>query len=110
LAATDITWLCVTHFHGDHCLGVPGIVQRIARDRVPHPVRAAYPASGAAYWDRLRHATIFHDTADIREQPVSGDLAVLDTADAPFGLVARRLSHPVEAYGYRLAEPDGVTM
>jgi len=110
LAATDITWLCVTHFHGDHCLGVPGIVQRIARDRVPHPVHAVYPAGGAVYWDRLRHATIFHDTADVREQPVSGELAVLDTGSLPFGLVARRLSHPVEAYGYRLVEPDGVTM
>ncbi|WP_433477169.1 ribonuclease Z [Spirillospora sp. CA-142024] len=110
VSANDVTWICVTHFHGDHCLGVPGIVQRIARDGVEHPVDAAFPASGRPYWERLRHAAAFRDTDVIRERPVSGERMPLDTGDAPFTLVARRLSHPVEAYGYRLAEPDGVTM
>ena len=109
-SANDVTWICVTHFHGDHCLGVPGIVQRIARDGVEHPVDAAFPASGARYWERLRHATAFRDTDVIRERPVSGERMPLDTGGAPFTLVARRLSHPVEAYGYRLEEPDGRTM
>ncbi|MEV4001985.1 ribonuclease Z [Actinomadura sp. NPDC049753] len=110
LSANDVTWICVTHFHGDHCLGVPGIVQRIARDGVAHPVNAAFPASGRPYWERLRNAAAFRDTDVIRERPVSGERTELDTGDAPFSLVARRLSHPVEAYGYRLEEPDGVTM
>ncbi|GLW62121.1 ribonuclease Z [Actinomadura rubrobrunea] len=108
VSAHDVTWICLTHFHGDHCLGVPGVVQRIARDGVPHSVRAVFPASGAVYWERLRHATAFVDTAVIEEVPISGDQAVVATA--PFTLTARRLSHPVEAYGYRLEEPDGVTM
>ncbi|MEU5880254.1 ribonuclease Z [Spirillospora sp. NPDC047279] len=110
VSATDVTWICVTHFHGDHCLGVPGIVQRIARDGVEHRVDAAFPASGLEYWRRLRHATPFRDTGVIVEQPISGERMRLDTGAAPFGLTARRLSHPVEAYGYRLEEPDGVTM
>ncbi|XVQ12585.1 ribonuclease Z [Spirillospora sp. CA-255316] len=110
VTASDLTWLCVTHFHGDHCLGVPGIVQRIARDGVEHRVEAVFPASGAKYWERLRHAAAFHDTAPIHEQPVSGEAMRLETGDAPFTLTARRLDHYVEAYGYRLEEPDGVTM
>jgi ribonuclease Z len=110
LSAHDVSWICLTHFHGDHCLGVPGVVQRIARDGVPHPVRAVFPRSGEVYWRRLRHAAVFADTAVIAELPVGGDATVVDTGDAPFRLTARRLSHPVESYGYRLAEPDGVTM
>jgi ribonuclease Z len=110
VAAADVTWICLTHFHGDHCLGVPGVVQRIARDQVQHPVNAAFPASGAVYWRRLRHAAAFRDTSVIAEQPISGERMRLDTRDAPFTLTARRLSHSVEAYGYRLEEPDGVTM
>ncbi|MQY03929.1 ribonuclease Z [Actinomadura macrotermitis] len=109
-SANELTWICVTHFHGDHCLGVPGIVQRVARDGVAHRVDAAFPASGAHFWERLRHASAFRDTGVIHEQPVSGDAMELDTGDAPFTLTAHRLSHPVESYGYRLAEPDGVTM
>ncbi|MGO1052573.1 ribonuclease Z [Crossiella sp. CA198] len=106
--ASAITRLCLTHFHGDHCLGVPGVVQRLSLDKVPHPVHAHYPASGAAYFHRLRYAAAFHETADLREEPITGD-GVLATGS--FGaLAARRLAHPVEAYGYRLVEPDGLRM
>jgi ribonuclease Z len=108
LSAHDIDWICLTHFHGDHCLGVPGVVQRIARDRVPHTVRAVFPESGADYWRRLRHAAVFQDTPVIAEHPVAGDEA--QVAKHPFTLTARRLDHRVEAYGYRLEEPSGVTM
>ncbi|MEV4093096.1 ribonuclease Z [Streptosporangium saharense] len=104
----DVTWICVTHFHGDHCLGVPGIVQRIARDGVSHRVSAVFPASGEVYWRRLRHASSFADTEVIAEHPVSGDEARLDAG--PVTLTARPLSHPVDSYGYRLDEPDGLRM
>ena len=108
VSAGDITRICVTHFHGDHCLGVPGLVQRLSLDRVPHPVVAHYPASGADFFARLRRASAFHETADLREGPVSADGVV---ATGPFGtLQARRLDHPVEAFGYRLEEPDGRRM
>ncbi|MFJ4982857.1 ribonuclease Z [Streptomyces sp. NPDC088732] len=108
VAAHDLTRLCVTHFHGDHSLGVAGVIQRINLDRVPHPVTAHYPASGRHFFDRLRYATAYRETVKLREEPVSGETAVL--TDGAFRLEARRLSHPVEAYGYRLVEPDGRRM
>lgn len=108
VAARDVTRLCVTHFHGDHCLGVPGVVQRLSLDRAPHPVHAYYPASGEEYFGRLRHASSFFDTLDLREVPVDGPGVV---ADGPFGVLeARRLDHVIETYGYRLVEPDGRRM
>jgi ribonuclease Z len=109
VSTSAVTRICLTHFHGDHCLGVPGVVQRLSLDRVPHTVYAHYPASGQEYFARLRHAGVFHETADLREEPVSGAAAVVATG--PFGrLEARRLDHPIEAYGYRLVEPDGRRM
>jgi ribonuclease Z len=108
VAAADITRLCVTHFHGDHCLGVPGVVQRLSLDRVAHPVVAHYPASGAEFFARLRYAASFHETAELREEPVTADGVV---ATGAFGvLLARRLDHPVETFGYRLEEPEGRRM
>jgi len=108
VAAHDLTRICVTHFHGDHSLGLAGVIQRINLDRVPHPVTAHYPASGQHYFDRLRYATAYRETAALREEPVTGD-GVLATAPS-FTLSAARLSHPVESYGYRLTEPDGRRM
>jgi ribonuclease Z len=106
--SSAITRICLTHFHGDHCLGVPGVVQRLSLDAVAHPVVAHYPASGAHWFARLRHATPFHEVADLQERPVCGDGPI---ATGAFGtLTARRLDHPVESYGYRLDEPDGRRM
>ncbi|NUT95763.1 MAG: ribonuclease Z [Saccharothrix sp.] len=108
VASRDVTRLCVTHFHGDHCLGVPGVVQRLSLDRAPHPVHAYYPASGEEYFGRLRHASSFYDTLDLREVPVDGPGVI---AEGPFGVLeARRLDHVIETYGYRLVEPDGRRM
>jgi ribonuclease Z len=108
VAAHDLTRICVTHFHGDHSLGLAGVVQRVNLDRVPHPVTAHFPASGRRFFDRLRYATAYRETVTLREEPVSAD-GVL--ADGPsFTLSAHRLSHPVESFGYRLVEPDGRRM
>lgn len=105
VSAGTVTRLCLTHFHGDHCLGVPGVVQRLSLDGARHPVHAYYPVSGQAYFDRLRHATAFHDVTDLREHPVAAD-GVVATGD--FGVLeARRLDHSIDAVGYRLVEPDG---
>ena len=108
VSASDVTRICLTHFHGDHCLGVPGVVQRLSLDQVSHPVDAYYPASGVEYFARLRYACAFYETAVLREWPVSGEGEV---ARGGFGtLSARRLVHAIDAYGYRLVEPDGRRM
>ena len=109
VTAHQVTRVCVTHFHGDHCLGLPGVLQRMALDRVTSTVEVAYPASGADIFDRIRRVSLFHDTLILREHPVPPAGAVL--ADGPaFRLEARPLSHRVPAVGYRLTEPDGRRM
>ncbi|MEU6850667.1 ribonuclease Z [Actinacidiphila alni] len=108
VAAHDLTRICVTHFHGDHSLGLAGVLQRISLDRVPHPVTVHFPASGRHFFDRLRYATAYHEAAELRPEPVTAD-GVLAATPA-FTLEARALSHPVDSYGYRLTEPDGRRM
>ena len=106
VTAHQVTRVCVTHFHGDHCMGLPGVLQRMALDQVTGTVEVAYPASGADMFDRMRKLSLFDDTLSLRERPVPPSGAVL--FDGPsFRLEARPLSHRVPAVGYRLAEPDG---
>ncbi|MFB6790681.1 ribonuclease Z [Streptomyces olivaceus] len=108
VAAHDLNRICVTHFHGDHSLGLAGVIQRINLDQVPHEVTAHYPRSGRRFFERLRYATAYRETVSLTEAPVDtdGPLAVTPA----YTLDARRLSHPVESYGYRLTEPDGRRM
>ena len=107
LSVSPLTRICITHFHGDHSLGLPGIIQRISLDKVPHPVTVNFPAGGQEFFDRLRHATSFWDNSDLRPEPVGAGFAV----ETPAGrLTALPLRHSIEAYGYRLVEPDGRRM
>jgi ribonuclease Z len=108
VAASDVTRICITHFHGDHCLGLPGVIQRISLDRSPHDVQAYFPAGGEEYFDRLRAASPFYDCATITKNPVKEDGIVAETAT--FWIEAHRLDHGIEACGYRLVERDGRRM
>jgi len=105
VSVNDLSHICLTHLHGDHCLGLPGVLARCSLDRVRHPVEVHYPASGAIYVERLRHAAIYDDQADIRQRPIEADGVVVATPG--WTLSARRLDHSVEAFGYRLEEPEG---
>jgi ribonuclease Z len=108
VTATALTRICVTHFHGDHCLGLPGTIQRLSLDRVPHPVAVHFPAGGADYFARLRHASSFHETTELAVTPIEADGQRITLRAGT--LEARRLRHPIETYGYRLVEPDGCRM
>jgi ribonuclease Z len=111
LSVSQITHICITHFHGDHCLGLAGIVQRLSLDRVPHSVEIVYPRSGQVYFERLRHASIFYDAAKIVPRPIevapNGEMVA---RYGKFALLAQPLDHGVDCYGYRLQEEDGVRM
>lgn len=106
LSSGAITRVLVSHFHGDHCLGLPGTLQRLSLDQVAHEVVVHYPKSGQAYYDRLRRASIYDDHASITAAPVSGDGVIAELRD--LRIEARRLDHRVDAFGYRVCEPDGV--
>jgi len=105
---TQVTKICITHFHGDHCLGLAGISQRISLDRVPHEIEVYFPRSGRKYFDRLRKASIYHDVSHIRPCPIEDAGKQWD--DGKLELHTARLDHGVETFGYRLQEKDGRTM
>ncbi|MEM9563459.1 MAG: ribonuclease Z [Actinomycetota bacterium] len=113
VAVARLTAVCITHFHGDHCLGLPGIIQRRALDArssggsLP-PLPVFHPGDGAVYLERMRGSSIYHDTSNLDPRPIEGPGPV--AAIGGLELRADELDHRVTTFGYRLTEPDGIRL
>lgn len=104
VAPPVVTRIFVSHFHGDHCLGLGSMLMRLNLDRVPHPIHCYYPASGKKFFDRLRYGTIYYEHITVVEHPVSEPGLVHD--DGRFRIEATFLEHGIDNIGWRVTEPD----
>jgi ribonuclease Z len=109
VSPATVTRICISHFHGDHCLGLPGMIMRHALDANPQhghiPIPIHFPASGTPFFNRLRYATSGQELIEVDGRPVFEPGVI--HADEKFTIRCDRLVHRIEALGYRLEEPDG---
>lgn len=108
ISSSSITKIFITHFHGDHCLGLAGIIQRISVDQVQHEIEVYFPEYGAEYYDNLRHSTLFHDMARIVPKPFSS--AGIIFQNNKLSISCQPLDHNVETWGFRIVEKDSRTL
>lgn len=104
VAPTVVNRIFISHFHGDHCLGLGSFLMRLNLDKVTHPIHCYYPASGKKYFDRLRYGSIYHEMINVIEHPVSKAGIVDETGE--FTIEATFLKHGVENIGWRITEAN----
>ncbi|MDR3624237.1 MAG: ribonuclease Z [Chlamydiales bacterium] len=104
VAPPVVNRIFISHFHGDHCLGLGSMLMRLNLDKVTHPIHCYYPESGKKYFDRLRYGTIYHETIHVIEHPVSSPGLVHD--DGNFKIEAAFLQHGTDNIGWRITEKD----
>ncbi len=108
-ARTDV--VAITHFHGDHCLGLPGMLSRLDHERDGRDVRVVFPGDDVEQFTRLREAA--HAARRGVAHPVPVDVAAAAVGLVEVGDVGRwtlqaaSLDHRVSCVGYRLTEPAG---
>jgi ribonuclease Z len=106
VTAAATTRICISHFHGDHCLGLPGMIMRLALDRGHLPVPIHYPAAGEEYFRRLCLATAGQEETEVIACPVHEPGVIHE--DREFSIRSAPLRHKVDTVGYRIEEPDGL--
>jgi ribonuclease Z len=94
--------ICITHAHGDHLLGLPGVLQRASLDGLRHPLDVHFPEHAEPYVHRLRHATSYHDVVDVRlHRAMPGPVVT----EGPLTVTAAALSHALPTLGWRVEQP-----
>ncbi len=104
IAPTVVKYIFVSHFHGDHCLGLGSMLMRLNLDKVTHPIHCFYPASGKKNFEALRYSCIYHENIHVVEHPVKDPGFVYQ--DENFCVEAAFLEHGVENIGWKITEPN----
>jgi ribonuclease Z len=100
----QVKTICITHFHGDHVLGLPGLIQTMQLNDRRDPLDILVPKGTREYAQacvefgpfRLKKFEArIHELADGESRPFSG-----------YTLTAAALSHPVPTIGFRLDEDE----
>ena len=106
IAPPVVNRIFISHFHGDHCLGLGSMLMRLNLDKVTHPIHCYYPASGKKFFDRLRYCCMYRENIHVVEHPVGKPGLVQD--DGKFRIEAQYLDHGIDNLGWRVTEPDAV--
>ncbi|MDD5581677.1 MAG: MBL fold metallo-hydrolase [Candidatus Marinimicrobia bacterium] len=105
LSVPSVRIICLSHFHGDHCLGLPGVIQRLALARVPYPIMLIYPQEGEAYLTKLLSCSEFQNDLILQKIPIVKEGVIAQAGKLHIEAVA--LQHRIPTYGYRLVKPKG---
>ena len=109
VTASQVTGIFLTHAHGDHCLGLPGVVQRCSLDGVTRTLPIHFPTAAAPFVERLTQATSFEPVTPIELRPTDPDGAPTP-GHGPVQVRSASLSHVIPTIGWRFTEPDGRRM
>ena len=104
IAPTCVTRIFISHFHGDHCLGLGSMLMRLNLDKVLHPIHCYFPASGIEYFRRLRYGAMYHEMIQVVEHPIVEEGLIVD--EEVFSIEAYFLEHGVDNLGWRIKERD----
>jgi len=103
LSAMKITKILITHWHGDHILGLPGLFLTLGSQNYSKTIEIYGPLGSNEYIQRIMQAFIPRELVKYTVQEVVSGIFFENTE---FFLEAIPLQHGIHCLGYRFAEKD----
>ncbi len=100
---TRLNHIFLSHMHGDHCLGLPGLLSTLSLHERTGKVTVHLPAEGVNIMKSITDFFCRESTFEIAFEPVTGDGGVVFDSPA-LEVRAFPLYHRVPCYGYIFRE------
>jgi len=103
LKPTKITRILISHWHGDHVFGLPGLLSSMGADKEDKTVKIYGPPGSKKYFEYLLKSFAAKNIIDFEVIEVKNGI-VFENDD--FKLEAQRLEHSTICFGYSFIEQD----
>ncbi len=104
ISATKITRILITHWHGDHVLGLPGLLQSMMANDYHGTIEIYCPDGTGQFFDRMWHSfALQKGDMQIKIHEIK-ERNFLNTADLSFE--AMPMKHSVKCYAYSIKQED----
>ncbi len=103
ISPTKVTKLLITHWHGDHVLGIPGLIQSLGASNYNKTLEIYGPKGSKNFFRNLMSGLVFksrirYEIKEIKPSIFYKDSEIILKADA--------LKHSIPCYAYSLIEQD----
>lgn len=102
LSLVALNGICITHIHGDHCYGLPGLLATAGTQGRTAPLTLVAPAAIKAYLDGISTSTGLQLPYELEFHAVESLAGGFELGE--FQLSALPLSHRVPSWGYDFTE------
>jgi ribonuclease Z len=99
-----ITKILISHWHGDHVLGLGGLIQTMASQQYAGTLKLYGPVGSKKYIENMMKGFSFDNRLDLEVIEISKDGMIADEED--YIIEARELEHSIKCYGFALIEKD----
>lgn len=103
ISLTKVNKILITHWHGDHVLGLPGLIQSLSSGNYDSTLKIYGPKGIKKYMKMMFEAFIFDKEIDLEINEV-GHGVIIDTPE--FMIEAEKLEHNIPSLGFSFIEKD----
>jgi len=99
---SKINKILISHWHGDHVLGLPGLIQSLGMSEYEKTLRIYIPKGTKKFFDHMLLASVFEIKIDIEVKEVDGKFY----NGSAYTLESAKMKHGPKTNGYRFVEKD----